>query len=155
MFHFEMVESGNMVNRSVPTNVILPHVAYRNVVEAIAWLTRVFGFVEHYRYGEGEGLGAQMCLGEAWIMVTGAKGRYASPATVGFLTQSLTVFVQDIERQFERAIAMDATIVEELEETVYGELQFAALDLEGHHWIFSRHALDVAPEDWGAVVAAH
>jgi len=43
--------------------------------------------------------------------------------------------------------------VEEPHETEYGEFQYAAVDLEGHHWLFSRHARDVAPEDWGAVVA--
>ena len=28
-----------------------------------------------------------------------------------------------------------------------------AEDLDGHHWLFSRHAKDVNPEDWGAVVS--
>ena len=28
---------------------------YRNVAEAIAWLSGAFGFVEHYRYGVGPG----------------------------------------------------------------------------------------------------
>jgi hypothetical protein len=40
--------------------------------------------------------------------------------------------------------------VEEPHETEYGEFQYAALDLDGHHWLFSRHAMDVAPEEWGA-----
>ena len=31
-----------------------------------------------------------------------------------------------------------AEIVEEPHETVYGEFQYAAVDLEGHHWLFSR-----------------
>jgi hypothetical protein len=26
-------------------------------------------------------------------------------------------------------------------------------DLEGHHWLFARHARDVSPEDWGAKLA--
>ncbi|MFZ0589511.1 MAG: hypothetical protein WAM39_03445 [Bryobacteraceae bacterium] len=39
-------------NRSVPVDSVLPHVVYRNVADAIAWLTKAFGFTEHYRYGE-------------------------------------------------------------------------------------------------------
>ena len=31
-------------NRSVPTDTVLPHIAYRNLNEAIPWLTRTFGF---------------------------------------------------------------------------------------------------------------
>jgi len=45
-------------------------------------------------------------------------------------------------------------IVEEPHETVYGERQYAALDLDGHHWLFSQHARDLSPADWGARIAA-
>jgi uncharacterized glyoxalase superfamily protein PhnB len=38
-------------NRSVPADVILPHISYRNVAEASRLLAAVFGFEEHYRYG--------------------------------------------------------------------------------------------------------
>ena len=63
------------------------------------------------------------------------------------------MFVEDVERHFERARTVGAIIVEELHETVYGELQYGVTDLEGHHWLFSRHAKDVSPEEWGAKVA--
>jgi hypothetical protein len=42
-------------NRSVPADVILPHISYRNVAEASRWLAAVFGFEEHYRYGAPNG----------------------------------------------------------------------------------------------------
>lgn len=142
-----------MRNRSVPVDVILPHVSYRNVAEAIVWLTRVFGLEEHYRYGvEGEQVsGAQMHLGEAYVMVRTRAGQM--PVELGFGTQSLTVFVEDVEAHYARAKAAGATIVEEPHETMYGEFQYAALDLDGHHWLFSRHARDVKPEEWGAVTS--
>src|SRR6185312_4656208 len=41
-----------MKNRSVPCDTVLPHVVYQDVASALAWLTAVFGFAEHYRYGE-------------------------------------------------------------------------------------------------------
>ncbi|HEY4379527.1 MAG TPA: VOC family protein [Acidobacteriaceae bacterium] len=142
-----------MQNRSVPVDVMLSHVSYRNVAEAMAWLTRVFGFAEHYRYGvDGDQVsGAQMHLGAAYVMLRTREG--PTPAELGFGTQSLTVFVDDVDAHYARSRAEGATIVEELNETMYGERQYAALDLAGHHWLFSRHARDVAPEDWGAVVA--
>ncbi|MGB2655649.1 MAG: VOC family protein, partial [Candidatus Acidiferrum sp.] len=34
----------------------------------------------------------------------------------------------------------------------YGEFQYAAADLDGHHWLFSRHATDRSPEEWGATI---
>jgi len=140
-------------NRSVPVNTVLPHVSYRDVAAAMAWLKRVFGFEEHYRYGAEDDRvsGAQLRLGEAYVM---ARTRAdATPDELGFGTQSLTIFVEDVEGHCARSRAEGARIVEELNETMYGELQYAALDLDGHHWLFSRHARDVAPEEWGAVVA--
>jgi uncharacterized glyoxalase superfamily protein PhnB len=140
-----------IVNRSVPADT-LPHVTYQNVADAIAWLTKAFGFKEHYRYGEPIS-GAQMHLGNAWIMLKRARAGNASPAQLGYGTQSLTVFVEDVEAHFQRAKSAGAKILEDLHETVYGELQYAAADLDGHHWLFSRHARDLSPEEWGATVS--
>ena len=53
-----------MRNRSVPVDTILPHVVYADVARAIEWLTKAFGFREHYRYGSDDGSlsGAQSAL---------------------------------------------------------------------------------------------
>jgi uncharacterized glyoxalase superfamily protein PhnB len=142
-----------LTNRSVPTDIVLPHIVYRDVVAAIAWLNKTFGFVEHYRYGDPAD-GAQMHLGAAWIMLRKARPGGGAPAQLGFATQSLTVFVEDVEAHFERSKSAGAKIVEELHETPYGELQYGVEDLDGHHWLFSRHARDVSPEAWGAKLAA-
>ena len=139
-------------NRSVPTDILLPHIVYQDVAAAIAWLTTAFGFVEHYRYGD-PAEGAQMHLGDAWIMLASARPGRASPAQVGHWTQSLTVFVDDVDGHYRRAKAAGAKIIEELHETEYGERQYGVEDLEGHHWLFSRHAGDVNPADWGAKIA--
>jgi len=142
-------------NRSVPTDTILPHVVYQDVAEALAWLCKIFGFTEHYRYGDPAGpiSGAQMHLGNAWIMVHRARPGASSPAQLGYGTQSLTVFVDDVDSHFQRTKAAGAKILEDLHETVYGELQYAAEDLDGHRWLFSRHARDLSPDEWGAKMA--
>jgi uncharacterized glyoxalase superfamily protein PhnB len=140
-----------IANRSVPTSVVLPHLTYRDVPAAIDWLARAFGFREHYRYGEPVS-GAQMCLGDAWIMLASTSMLKASPAEAGFTTQSVTIFLDDVEGHYARAKAAGAKVVEQPHETAYGEFQYGAEDLDGHLWLFSRHARDVAPEAWGAVV---
>jgi uncharacterized glyoxalase superfamily protein PhnB len=140
-------------NRSVPTDSILPHVPYRNLEEAIAWLAKAFGFVEHYRYGSPAS-GAQMKGGNAWIMVKQMTPESRTPDELGFGTQSLTVFIEELEAHYARSRSAGARIVEELHVTVYGELQYAVLDLDGHHWLFSRHARDVSPDEFGATISA-
>src|SRR5260370_37337659 len=90
--------------------------------------------------------------GNGGIMVNRARAGRGSPAHLGCGTQSLTVFVEDVDGHFRRAKAAGAKIVEELNETIYGARQYGAEDLEGHHWLFSRHARDVSTEEWGATV---
>lgn len=142
-----------MKNRSVPADIVLPHILYQKVPDAIVWLTNVFGFSEHYRYGEPGAMGAQMHLGDAWIMLKTAQSGCASPAQLGYGTQSLTVFVDDVDAHYYQAKAAGAKILEVPHVTVYGERQYAAEDLDGHHWLFSKHAQDLSPDEWGATIA--
>jgi uncharacterized glyoxalase superfamily protein PhnB len=138
-------------NRSVPADVVLPLLTYQDVAGAVNWLTKVFGFTEHFRYGEPV-QGAQMFLGNAWIMVNCARPGSASPAQIGCDTQSLTIFIEDVDAHYERVKSADAKIVENLHETEYGERQYGVVDVEGHHWLFAGHARDVSPDEWGATI---
>ena len=139
-------------NRSVPVDTVLPHLFYSDLEQAIGWLARAFGFVEHYRYGDPIA-GAQLRLGKAYVMVSTVRPGRTTPSISGHQTQSLTIFVEDVEGHYARSQAAGATIVEELYETIYGELQYGVEDIEGHYWLFSRHARDLGPEEWGAKVA--
>jgi uncharacterized glyoxalase superfamily protein PhnB len=77
-----------------------------------------------------------------------------SPAQAGVWTQMLSVFIDDVDAHFESVKSAGAKIVEDLNETMYGERQFVAEDIEGHRWLFARHARDVDPSEWGAKVAS-
>jgi uncharacterized glyoxalase superfamily protein PhnB len=132
----------------------LPHIFYQDVGAAVYWLTRVFGFREHFRYGDPSApQGAQIHLGDAWVMLGTTRSGRASPAQIGAQTQFVTVFVDDVDAHHQRTKAAGARIIEDLNETMYGERQYAAEDLEGHHWMFATHVKDVAPEEWGATVS--
>src|SRR5579863_5763716 len=144
-----------MYNRSVPTSTMLAHLCCRNLTAASDWLSRVFGFTEYYRYGQPVS-GIQMYLGDAHIMLSGPReGRFEPPGKLGNGTQMLTVFVQDVRAHYANTKLHGATIWEELQETVYGELQYGVTDLDGHRWLFSQHARDVDPASWGATVVSH
>jgi uncharacterized glyoxalase superfamily protein PhnB len=144
-----------MRNRSVLSDTVLPHITYQDLPRALHFLTTVFGFREHYRYGQVDRPdGAQLLLGRACIMVRNARGAEVGSVQPACHTQSLTVFLDDVDAHYRATRAAGAKIVEELRETEYGERQYGIEDLEGHHWLFSRHIRDVNPEEWGATVAA-
>lgn len=140
-----------LTNRSVPVDTVLPHVSYNDLPRALEWLAATFGFVEHYRYGDPLS-GVQVHLGNAWLMLNAARSDRKSPAQLGYGTQMLTIFVDNVETHFAHSRNAGARIVEGLHETIYGEMQYGVEDLEGHRWVFSRHAHDVDPAEWGARV---
>jgi uncharacterized glyoxalase superfamily protein PhnB len=143
-----------MNNRSVPTAIMLPHLVYRDVSKACDWLTRVFGFTEHYRHGDPVN-GIQMYLGDAYIMLSRPRERTRqSPAELGYGTQMLTIIVSDVDAHHQKAKREGAKIWEDLHETIYGERQYGVEDLDGHQWLFSQHAHDVSPDAWGASIAS-
>jgi uncharacterized glyoxalase superfamily protein PhnB len=140
-----------MNNRSVPSNILVPHLVYRNVTQARDWLSRVFGFTEHFHYGDPVS-GIQIYLGSAVIMISEPRPHRESPAIVGSNTQMLTVIVNNVDAHYKHTVEQGATIWEDLHETVYGERQYGVEDLDGHQWIFSQHARDLSPEQWGATI---
>src|ERR1700683_4682360 len=98
-----------MQNRSVPTDTVLPHVMYECIPDALTWLGRVFGFVEHYRYGGRGGPvnGAQVYAGSACIQGSRARG-FPTPMHLGHGTVYLTVFVDDVDAHYARTRAEGA-----------------------------------------------
>jgi uncharacterized glyoxalase superfamily protein PhnB len=71
------------------------------------------------------------------------------PPRPGEVTQSVMVRVEDAGAHCERAREHGAQILMEPTDMMYGERQYTAEDLAGHHWTFTETIDDVAPETWG------
>lgn len=130
---------------------IVPSLAYEDVPGAIEWLGRAFGFRERTEArltGTGWVL-SWMELGDGLIHLGTAGGhqRY-SPRSVGRMTQSLKVYVDDVDRHFARAKAAGATIISEPEDKFWGGRVYEAEDPEGHRWEFSERGRELAAKDW-------
>src|SRR2546429_8791149 len=128
---------------------------YDDGAAAIDWLCRAFGFEVRLKV-EGEGgriEHSELTLGEGLVMVgsTGGKGEggidkswRASPRSKGGAnTQSLFIYVDDVEKHCERARAAGAKIGAEPMTSDYGDdywmdRLYEAVDPEGHHWWFGQ-----------------
>ena len=121
---------------------------YEDAGAAIDWLCRAFDFQVRLKIDgeEGRVTHSELEYGEAVIMVSSVspEKRHASPRSVqGANTQSLFIYVDDVEAHYARARAAGAKIVKELSVSDYGEEYWAdngygALDLEGHGWWFAQ-----------------
>lgn len=125
---------------------------YEDAGAAIDWICGAFGFEVRLRI-EGEGgkiEHSELEYGEGLIMVASAGGAskrpgpqpWRSPRAVGGAnTQSLCVYVDDVDAHCVRASAAGAKILDQPKTDDYGEdyganRTYRAEDPEGHHWWF-------------------
>jgi uncharacterized glyoxalase superfamily protein PhnB len=138
-------------NRSIPSATVVPVLTYPDVRAAVAWLGTAFGFEERVRIGEDHR--SQLRLGDGAVIVADVRGRRAPP-DAEVVTHRVMVRVEDAKAHCEHARASGAMILMEPTDFEYGERQYEALDLAGHHWTFSETLRDVAPEEWGGVLVS-
>ena len=135
-------------NRSIPSSTVVPVLIYPDVRAAVDWLGTAFGFVERVRIGEDHR--SQLSFGEGAVIIGDVRGQRRAPRA-SEVTHSVMVRVDDVDAHCDHARAHGAHIVEEPADFPYGERQYTAEDLAGHHWTFSETLDDVAPETWGGI----
>ena len=136
-------------NRSIPAAGVVPVLIYPDVRAAVEWLSAAFGFVERLQIGDDQR--SQMLAGEGAVIIGDVRGDRRPPRS-GEQTHAVMVRVTDVRGHCERARAHGANIVEEPVDHVFGERQYAAQDLAGHHWTFSETLRDVHPDEWGGIL---
>ena len=138
-------------NRSIPSAPVVPVLTYPDVRAAVAWLGTAFGFEERVRIGEDHR--SQLRLGDGAVIVADVRG-HREPPNAEVVTHRVMVRVEDAKAHCEHARANGAVIEMEPTDFEYGERQYEAVDLAGHHWTFSETLRDVAPEEWGGVLGS-
>ena len=126
---------------------VLPYLHYEYVAGALDFLAKTFGFTVHLSMPGSDGaiVHAEIVLGRAVVMLgpesveTGAQ----SPKRLGGVTQSLYVYVDDVDAHFRHTAASGATITKEPVDMFWGDRVYSARDAEGHHWTFAAPS----PED--------
>ena len=142
-------DRGLRQNRSIPGAGVVPVLIYPDVRAAVTWLEAAFGFSERLQIGEDHR--SQMIAGDGAVII-GDVRKDRVPPRQGESTHSVMVRVDDARAHCERARAHGAAILMEPTDFEYGERQYAAADLAGHHWTFSETPEDVDPASWGGIL---
>jgi len=105
----------------------------------MGWLARAFGLVERHsqRRPDGKVTHAEMALEDGVVMMGSPGGEFRNPRRLGQVTQSLYVYVDDVDAHCSRAREAGAEIIEEPTNQPYGDRRYGARDPEGHHWYFA------------------
>ncbi len=91
--------------------------------------------------------------GDGVVMLGDPGPDYRCPKRTGQTTQSIHVYVDDVEAHFAHAREAGASIVSEPKDQPYGDRRYRVADLEGHEWMFAQHIRDVPTAEWGAQLA--
>ncbi len=128
---------------------ITPYLYYQDVAGALDWLAQAFGLKERMRMpGPDGGIAhAEMECADGVIMLGCPAPDYRNPKHLGQVTQSLYVYVDDVDKHFQHAVASGAKIFEEPKDQFYGDRRYGTEDSEGHLGFFAQHVRVVAPED--------
>jgi len=134
---------------------VMPYLLYKDSAAALEFLTTAFGFTEKLRIADEAGTvnHAEVQADDAVIMFGTPGEDYKNPNELGGRTQSVYVYVDDVDSHFERAKAAGAAIVREPEDQFYGDRSYTVNDPEGHQWSFATHVRDVSPEELQATPA--
>ena len=135
-------------NRSIPPDTVIPVLTYPDVRAAVGWLASAFGAVERVRIGEGHRV--QMSIGAGAFIAAEPTPTRRPPISGESASVSIMVRIEDVRAHCARARSAGATIVAEPADHMYGERQYSAEDLAGHHWTFTESIADVAPEEYGS-----
>lgn len=136
---------------------VIPSLYYQDLQAAHDWLIRAFGFEVHVTMTDDAGRLAhsELKLGDGMVMlrVTDIDPRYLSPkAYQNRMTQSLFIYVDNVDAHCDQARHAGAEIVMEPTTKQYGDRVYACNDLEGHLWRFGQRLFDVDLNDFDYVV---
>ena len=132
---------------------ITPYLVVKGAAQAIEYYKKVFGATEVFRMDGPDGkIGhAELRIGDSRIMLADENPKmgqgHASAASIGGSPVSLYLYIPDVDRVAERAVAEGAKILQPVENKFYGDRTGFIQDPFGHLWCLSTHVEDVSPQE--------
>ena len=132
---------------------VTPYLIVKDAAKAIEYYKKVFGAKEIFRMDGPNGkVGhAELQIGNARIMLADenpSMGQGHSSATsIGSSPVSLYLYIPDVDRVVERAVAEGAKILKPIQNQFYGDRSGFVQDPFGHFWGIATHVEDVSPQE--------
>src|SRR2546428_9358949 len=128
-----------------------PYLIVKGAVKALEFYKRAFGAREPTRFTtpDGEIGHAEFRIGDSVIMLADEYPDmgYRSPKSIGGTPVSILLYVEDVDRWFERAIAACGKVARPVANQFYGDRTGTLTDPFGHVWSIATRVEDVSPEE--------
>ena len=137
---------------------VTPYLSIKGAAAAIDFYKRAFGAIEVMRMPQPDGrVGhAELKFGDSYVMLSDEfpELQVVGPKTVGNTTVGILLYVDDVDKTVERAVALGATIKKPVQDQFYGDRNATLEDPFGHKWTVAVHIEDVTPEQMKERMAA-
>ena len=137
----------------IPDNYpqLSPYLCVDGAEAAIAFYSAVFGAKERMRLpGPGGRVGhTELEIGDALVMLSDeyAEMGILGPKAIGGTPVTLSLYVDDVDAVYAKAIELGATATREIQDQFYGDRSGQFVDPFGHRWSVATHVRDVSPEE--------
>ncbi len=130
---------------------LTPHLIVRDAGRAIDYYRKVFAAEELYRLTEPSGkIGhAELRIGSSLFMLADEYPDFGalSPAAIGGSPVALHLYVEDVDRTVEHAVAEGGTVLRAPKDEFFGDRSGMIVDPFGHRWQIATPKEEVSPEE--------
>jgi PhnB protein len=130
---------------------VTPYLIIRDAARAIDFYAQALGATEVMRltYPDGTIAHAEMRIGEGHFMLSEEMPDmgFRGPLSFGGTPVSLLVYVNDVDKVFDRAIAAGAENQRPIADQFYGDRSGTLVDPFGHVWTIATHLRDMSAAD--------
>lgn len=133
-------------------HTVTPHMCVRGAAEAIEFYKKAFGAEEIFRMPGPGGHGvmhAEIKIGDSMIMLADEMpdmGGWVSPAANNGTTVSISLYVEDVDKAFQRAVDAGAEVSMPPADMFWGDRYSKVKDPFGHIWAIAMRKQDLTPE---------
>src|SRR5262245_11562881 len=138
---------------------ITPQLMTRNASQAIDFYKKAFGAEERVRFPgpDGKIMYAEVKIGDSILMLGEENPSHPekkSPLGYGGTPVALALYVEDVDKLFDRAVKAGAKVVMPLADMVWGDRHGQESEPSGHVWSLATHKRDVPPDEMAKAAAA-
>ena len=135
-------------------HTITPHLTVRGAADAIAFYKRAFGARERGRMPLPDGrtiMHAELQIGNSIVFLADefADMGCRAPQSLGGSTGALHLYVKDVDRAFQRAVAAGAEVRMPVADMFWGDRYAKVADPFGHEWGLATHKEDLSAREIG------
>lgn len=127
---------------------VTPYLVVNDAAKAIEFYKKAFGAREILRVpAPGGKIGhAEVQLGDSRVMLTDEYREmdFLSPLSRGGTSVHLHVYMPNVDKVIERAVAAGATLIQPVQDKFYGDRTGSVKDPFGHVWHIATHIEDLS-----------